>query len=164
MKHKPFPPSCVNNEMPMEHYNHMSLSLCFWLGILFLCWAFWSPACIHPFSSNSQIAVELTWHLVLCYIPVVYKKAQEIRADLQSMLQETSSSVLKLGGMCNSFKTGSRVCLKTQKAQGRTNGSFIICFCCQHTDSWTPKGRIPPPFFGSCGRKWERKYLNTQFR
>lgn len=59
---------------------------------------------------------------------VVYKKAQEIRADLQSMLPETSSSLLKLGGMCNSFKTGSQVCSKNQKVQGTTKTSFIADF------------------------------------
>lgn len=120
-----------------------SLSLCFWIGVLFLCWAFWPSTCIHPFSSNSQSAVELTRLLVLCYIPVVYKKAQEIRADLQSMFQETSSSVLKLGGTCNSFKTGSRVCSKTQKFQGTTQSSFISCFFYQHADNWTPQRHNP---------------------
>lgn len=77
------------------------------------------------------------------YIPVVYKKAQEIRADIQSTFQETSSSVLKLGGMCNSFKTGSRVCSKTQKVQSTTNSSIISCFCYQHAHSWTPQRQNP---------------------
>lgn len=141
----------------MEHYNHVSLNLCFWLGVLFLYSAFWSPTCIHPFSSNSQIVVELTWLLVLCYIPAVYKKAQEIRADLQSMFQETSSSVLKLGGMCNSFKTGSRVCSKTQKLQGTTNSSFISCFCYQHTDSWTSQRQNPTSLLWELWKEMRKK-------
>lgn len=50
------------------------------------------------------------------------------------MLPETSRSVLKLGGMCNSFKTGSQVCSKNQKVQGTTKTSFIADF---FTSMWT---------------------------
>lgn len=73
------------------------------------------------------------------------------------MFQDTSSPVLKLGGMSNSFKTGSRVCLKTQQVEGTTKSSFISCFFYQHADSWTPLRQNPSSLLWELWKEMRKK-------